>query len=214
MFSSCGGNANYAVSVFNNTYYSTADSGESGSCAYGETYEGHANIYAAIYNNLVVSNTGDGYVFIRRNERTFQDGAAAANIHHNGKYQLSAGGIGVAGYGDKATGGVFVAMFSTTVGLGSGDVTGNPNFVDDTRSIATWAVARGYSVSGTYSGRVTDAYAAIAVAPRTRIPDLITWCRAGFAPTNTAFRATGSGGVDIGAMAVVDAQVLHPMSLL
>ncbi len=203
MFCSALGGANFNVSVRNNTYYSTTDDVESGSCAYGETYLGHADMYDEIVNNLVVSNTGNGYVFIRRDLRTFQDGASAANIHHNGKYQLSNGTLGVNGYGDKATSGTFVDMFSTTTGLGSGDVTANPSFVDDTRGITTWAVTRGYSGGGSYNSVVTDAYAAIAVDPRTRIPDLISWCTAGFAPTNAAFQATGSGGVDIGAVAVV-----------
>jgi len=179
------------------------DSNEAGGCAYGETYEGHADMYDEVVNNLVVSNTGSGYVFIRRGNRSLSNGCSAANVHHNGKYQLSAGGLGVAGYGDFGTVGTFAAMFSPTTGLGASDVTANPQFVDDTRGITTWAVARGYSVSGTYNGRVTDAYAAIAAAPRTRIPDLITWCFAGFAPQNIAFHGTADDSGDIGAVPVV-----------
>jgi len=38
---------------------------------------------------------------------------------------------------------------------------------------------------------------------RTRIQALVSWIRAGFAPTNTLLNGTGSGGVDIGAVDVL-----------
>jgi hypothetical protein len=212
MFASAQGSSLANVLVTNNTYYSTADSEESGSCSYGETYAGHADMFDGIYNNLVVG-TGAGYVFIRRVNRTVSDGCSAVNIHHNGKYQLSNGSLGFPGYEDKGDTGTFAAMFSSGT-PGANDVTANPSFVDDTRGITTWAIARGYSVSGTYNGRVTDAYAAIYADPRNRIPDLVSWCRAGFAPTSTAFQGTGSGGVDIGAMTVVPTTANKPGNML
>ena len=43
-----------------------------------------------------------------------------------------------------------------------------------------------------------------------RIPDLISWVKAGYAPTNLALKGTGSGGLDIGAVPVVGVDTTAP----
>jgi hypothetical protein len=98
--------------------------------------------------------------------------------------------------------------FNGAAGRGQGDVHANPNFVDPTRTVKKWGqlfdenidtlqdMARfmcrinGYDYTGAPVEHDEDA----------TIEACWTYVRDGFAPTNTAYKGTGEGGVDIGAM--------------
>jgi hypothetical protein len=86
---------------------------------------------------------------------------------------------------------------NTTYGVNyaAHDFSANPNFLDATRTVATWDSSLG--------GPGTEAHALAQMLAGTAgyTPSaLVTWVRAGFAPTNNLFRASGQGGVDIGAI--------------
>lgn len=183
-------------SIAHNTWIADTASGESGAISYGETYAGHAGIIGAIKSNLVwAPSSGGGYVFQRRNTATTADGCSSGNITHNGKWNLSTGDYGV-GYDDTAGTGMF-----SSGSPGANDVTlsGDP-FVDRTRRLSTWAVARGYSVAGDYATQVADAYTALKTDPATRIPDLFTYVQDGWKVTAASLNGTAHDGGVIGAM--------------
>lgn len=87
----------------------------------------------------------------------------------------------------------------------------DPNFVDPTRTLATWNQNRG---SGTNSAADGIAYLlginGYNPASKTQsntpsangVTDLVTWVSAGYVPRNAALKGAGEGGVDIGAMPV------------
>lgn len=200
-FVSLGGNSSNSLTIEHNTWVASVDSGESGAISYGETYAGTANIIASIKSNLVWSPTGAGYVFQRRSERTAADGCAAANITHNGKYNLSAGNLSVNGYSDKGTNGSFVAMFSTGT-PGANDITADPKFADPNARMSTWAAARGYTSSSTYDTMINDAITALKVDPRNRVPDLIAYVSDGWRPTNDTYKNAGHDSVTTGALEI------------
>lgn len=89
----------------------------------------------------------------------------------------------------------------TTGTPGASDVIADPQLVDDTRSIATWSVYKGYASSGdTTAQKIDAALAAIFADPSLTRADLIPWVRGGFVPTNPVYQAAGHDGVDTGAV--------------
>lgn len=182
-FVSCLGNANMTLpAIDHNTFPATAATGESGAISYGESYAGRADMIGSIGSNLVWSpSAGGGYVFQRRSQATQQDGCSAANVRNNGKFNLSTGDYGV-GYDDTAGSGMY-----SSGSPGANDVVfGSDPFTDRTRRLSTYAVEfAGASSGDTYSNKCAAAYSYLAADPAVRIPHLIAWVRAGFAP-NTA----------------------------
>lgn len=65
-----------------------------------------------------------------------------------------------------------------------------------------WEFASAYTIRKAIVGGLTITDAALGLSGADYITALHTWVRAGFAPTNTALKGTGIGGVDIGAVAV------------
>lgn len=89
-------------------------------------------------------------------------------------------------------------MIPTTVGTpGAGDVNVDPMFVDTTRNFET-AGAQLWGADGSVAGTL----AALAVDQAVRIPMMLNWIKAGFAPTNSLLRGAGTSGGDIGAVSV------------
>lgn len=85
---------------------------------------------------------------------------------------------------------------------GSNDVNGqDPSFVDITRNFEGFATVYGQPRST--SSTITVLRADLA----NRIPELLAWVRAGFAPTNIALKAVAHDGGDIGAVSVIDTTV-------
>lgn len=104
LFLSLLGSATVAIAdISHNTFVVSANTGESGGVAYGETYQGYPGIIGTFVNNLVISTNGQGYGLIRRITNLVADGFAAANAHHNGMSGVDAGNVGVPGYSDTST---------------------------------------------------------------------------------------------------------------
>ena len=103
--------------------------------------------------------------------------------------------------------------FNGTAGRGLNDVYVNPQFVDSSRTVKKWGQLfdpaldtvqdigklmvrlNGYDFEGTPASPVEGA----------TVEACWEWVRAGFAPTNQALKGAGEGGVDIGAMDVLEA---------
>jgi hypothetical protein len=117
-----------------------------------------------------------------------QDIVSPANVAYNGRWGLKAGAAGN-GYHINESGTPDAA----------GAVSADPQFVDSTRNLGRWAYVRGYSASASPLQRVTDGLAALQADP-TRIANLISYVRAGFAPRNGAYHNTAHDGTDIGAI--------------
>lgn len=95
---------------------------------------------------------------------------------------------------------------------GGGDLAANPNFVDPSRSFITFAESKG--ATGTIVQKITylttellkingtASDGSVTTPPTWGISDISSYIIAGFTPTNQALKATGYGGVDIGAVAV------------
>lgn len=195
-FLSLLGSANVTFSRVNhNTYPATVASGESGGISYGETYAGHADIIGEIKSNLVWSpSSGGGYVFQRRSSSSVANGCPSGDVTHNGKWNLSTGDYG-AGYDDTAGTGMF-----SSGSPGTSDVTISADpFVDSTRRISTWAVARGYSAAGDYATRQADAYEALKTNTSTRIEDLFTYVKDGWKVDDATLNGTAHDAGVIGA---------------
>lgn len=93
----------------------------------------------------------------------------------------------------------------------------DPQFVDKTRRLATFAVLKGWAAEGQTEDEKVNAATAKLIAingynatTKTQsdtpsgasITELVSWVKAGFVPQNQALKGTGESGVDIGAMAV------------
>jgi hypothetical protein len=99
----------------------------------------------------------------------------------------------------------YVGAFSVTPGANDINLGASPSFVDSGRNIAKW----GQALHGT-DGTVAGALAALKT-DTSRIAELISYVQFGFTPTNPALKATGFGGVDIGAVAVVPKVTFSPI---
>ena len=136
-------------------------------------------------------------------------------------YQAStpvAGAITTAGVNNywhtTNTGSALYQGLSTVYGnvAGTGDLNVNPNFVDPTRNMLTWANRVNGMASPTYD-LVQNQWATYATpawnsawewGDGTSNPNsYYNWVRAGFAPTNTALKGAAPDGGDIGAVPVV-----------
>jgi hypothetical protein len=123
----------------------------------------------------------------------------AAGATHNASTGLSVGQEG-GGYNTYNTDGV----------PGTSDLFGtDPQWVDGTRNMGSWAVTRGYSVEGMGSAAsiraaYDDGWEAIK-NDLSRIADLYDWREAGFAPTNAALEDAGHDAETIGAVEMAPA---------
>lgn len=80
-------------------------------------------------------------------------------------------------------------------------------FVDTARNFGKFAVYKGWASSGdTYSQKVNAGRAQIKL-DTSLIAELLTWVKAGFAPTNASLHNTAHDGTDIGAVAYQSATV-------
>jgi hypothetical protein len=109
--------------------------------------------------------------------------------------------------------------FNGTAGRGASDVYANPNFVDPTRTVKTWAQQYDSGIVTIQDvGRLMVQfngydYSGIAVTPveGATVTNCLEWLRAGFAPTNSALVGAGEGGVTIGAVEYVSADETAPV---
>lgn len=97
-----------------------------------------------------------------------------------------------------------------TTGYGGNDLVDvDPEFFDDTRDFTSWAgifASAATSDAGMEDLTSINGYDSInrtqdpALITSNTVADMVSWIRAGFAPTNPLYEASGLGGVDIGAI--------------
>lgn len=115
---------------------------------------------------------------------------------YNAGWGLATGTDGK-GYNCELAGG---KGFSYAPGPNDVSLGGDP-FVDSSRNIATWAVARGQATAGdTYQAKVDAAYSYLKAAPAARVAELVAWVKAGWSVKDSALRDAGHDGATIGAL--------------
>lgn len=158
--------------------------GEYAAFYYGENYS-KVGIYAYVRSNIVAVPTGSSdhtFIFGEFGGSSQVDACYAANITNNGGYGLATG----TSYG-------YNAAFSTGT-PGANDVYQNPSFVDPTRNLPNWWLSLGNTTTGTVLGDIQAAAAALNANPSLVASSLLPWVRAGYAPTNSAFKAASYSG--------------------
>lgn len=167
----------------------------------GETNTTAAESVRIFRSNLCVgSGTGDKMVEFAAGAE--DDCVQAENVSHNGGYLLEDG----AAFTDDNANGKGYPLFTHTIPdtdpqlIGLNDVDDeDPDFVDDTRTILSWDI----SLGGT--GTLAEALDRMATNGASSVTDFIDYMKVGYAPQNTAYQATGFGGVDIGWVDVFEA---------
>lgn len=172
------GNANTSVTAYHNTCFA----GTQGA-AICEGYSGHAN-QVIFKSNLVWSITSGGYKLYAVSAPGVVDVAPAADITHNGGYNLGVGS-NLKGYN---------ALTFSAGSPGANDVDQNPLFVDYARNLRTWSAFKGGD------GTDTDAYARIKADPYNMLLDLFDYIQDGFITQQPLFENAGHDGVTIGAV--------------
>jgi len=171
------GNANVTLTVNHNTYFNNAaDSG----AAIAETYAGHSGMLASFRSNLAWSDTANESQFMQDSGTNDAAAGYVTNCGYNGiwnpratRYDVLAGTI--------------------TNDYTANDVSGDPDFVDETRDLASWDASLGGA------GTASAALARIAADPYL-IDDCVTWVKAGFVVRNSAYNGTAHDAGVIGAM--------------
>lgn len=175
------GNANCTINFTHNTYII----GSQG-VAVGETYVGHAGMLGSFKSNLAWDTSPRGYLlYDSGTDNNVPDLVASGSADYNCGYNYLTGS-NLKGYND---------LEFTSGNPGAHDKNVNPSFVDSTRNFAKWDLSLGGA------GTVAAALARIK-ADTSLIPGLISYVKAGFAPTNDALVGAGHDGKDIGAVTV------------
>lgn len=113
---------------------------------------------------------------------------------HNTAWRCYTGGV---------EGGAYNAPMSGAA-PGANDQNADPDFVDGTRNLCEWG--RSLGLTGTNAQIAADTVTAMSKLndsdfdTRFTLSALMTWVRAGYAPTNTALKDAGHDGVTIGAV--------------
>jgi hypothetical protein len=201
------GGANISLTIEHNTAV-----GNSQPVYTGDAYNPHAGFIASLRSNLFVSpDASQLWAITNRHDGGAPNNDVVTASGYNNLYGVRSGAFtGVynpnSGTYDYALGASDGTAYLTpqTSAPNVGDLSVDPQFVDSSRRLITWAVARGYATSGqTITEKETAAYTALQADPLNAIPDLITWVRAGYAPTNAALDGTAHDGGDIGAVEAV-----------
>jgi hypothetical protein len=123
---------------------------------------------------------------------TTKDLILAAGADYNWTFNLSAGD-NQRGYEDRlASNALWTAGDAVAAGVDVHQGTGDPQFYDSARNLASWTAARGYG--STY----TDGLTAIQADPA-RTADLINYIFEGFRPANASLRNAAHDGGIVGA---------------
>jgi hypothetical protein len=182
--------------IEHNTYCTTGNV-ETGGINFGEFAAGWAGMVSSFRSNLGFTPAGKtaGCHITRYSNYGVADLADPDYVDYNGGFGLMVGTDG-RGYDSIND----VALFSKAVG--ANDVNADPQFVDVTRNIKTWAAMKGSGAT------VADALALLRADPGLLYDledptTLIPWVRAGFAPTNAVYLGTAHDAGDIGAVGYV-----------
>ncbi len=188
---------NVAHTVEHNTYCSTG--GESGLISMSETQASIAGNVASCRANISWSSTvsTNNYAVFSQPSGPAPAIDAVTVAGYNGFwnpntgtcfYNSSTSQAGVVGYQN-------IKISPNTpypnATVGTGDVSGDPGFVDSTRDIGSWGTTRG--ADGTAAGALALLAANPALLGQSTT-GLLAWVRAGFRPTNTAFKAVSYPG--------------------
>ena len=180
-FSSLG-NANLSLKFNHNTYLV----GSQGA-AIQETYTGRTGMVQEFKSNIAWDTSARGYmIYDSGTDDVVVDCVSAAALDYNCTHNVLTGSNGV---------GMNGLQFSSGTPQAHG-VSADPDFVEPERNIAQWDLALGGA------GTVAAAMARLAVDPGL-VPTLVSYVKAGFAPTNDALQGTAHDGTDMGAVAVV-----------
>lgn len=184
------GNANATFSANHNTYFCNS-TGTSASIA--ETYTGHTGMLTSFQSNLAWSDTANEAEILNDSGTDDAVNDYITDLGYNGVWNGAATLYAMDVANDVAN------------DLTANDVSGDPQFVDETRDLASWdaSLGGGGTASESLARLVADPYL---------IDDLVTWVKAGFVPTNVAFDGTAHDGGDIGAMSYSPAGVISPIT--
>ncbi len=183
------GNANNTWTVNHNTYIGKLGA----TAAIAETYTGHAGMLTSFRSNLAWHPTSATAVILDDSGTDDAVNDYVTDLGYNGVWNGAATLYALDVANDVAN------------DLTANDVSGDPQFVDETRDLASWDASLGGA------GTDSAALARIAADPYL-IDDLVTWVKAGFVPTNSAFDGTAHDGGDIGAMSYAPAGVISPIT--
>jgi hypothetical protein len=186
--------------------HNTHHCGQQPAFSWGESHDLRAGQVTSFKSNLCWSTTQEANSYKIMDFGDLASGGvenvvSPTNADYNGSWNLHAENPSVyPGNTYTHAGRGYQANFSATPG--THDVDGiNPGFVDSTRNLGTWWLSKGNTTTGTYAGDAAAAVAYAAANPATRVADLLAWVKAGFAPTNAAYRGTAHDSGDIGAVA-------------
>lgn len=170
----------------------SAITGRQGMFDIAEAGNGTAGQVAALKSNLVYGSTaGQGYLAMRV-QGDVKDIITAAAADYNWRFNTTAGDNQL-GYEDRAAANtIWTAGDAVAAGVDTHGGTGDPQFVDKTRNIASWAVARGYGAD--YAAGLT----ALRADP-SRTKDLIDYVFEGFKVQNASMRNAAHDGGTVGA---------------
>lgn len=172
------GNVNTNVIAYHNTCFA----GTQGA-AIRESYSGHASM-VTFKSNLVWSITTGGYKLYAVGVPGVVDVAPAANITHNGGWNLDTGS-NLKNYN---------ALTFSAGSPGANDVAADPLFVDYARNLRTWAAFMGSAATD------TAAYALIKSDPYNMLLSLFDYIQDGFTTQQASYENAGHDGVTIGAV--------------
>jgi hypothetical protein len=188
--------------------------GETGVFNWGETWAGAVGGATSVKSNLAwrgASETVGGLLINRTNSGSVQDFALPANITHNACWQCA---TGTDGYGYNAT--VTTPTATAFTSAPAAPLNADPQLVDPTRNIKTWDAALGGP------GTIAHAFEEIrkrndpdaTYNPAYTITALYDWVRAGYAPTNPAYKGAAHDGGDIGAVEAIVAARKLPLLMI
>jgi hypothetical protein len=181
------GNANVTLAMNHNTGLV----GTQGLLAVGETYTGHAGMVTSYKSNIAYDTSARGYHILDSGVNdSVSDLITPANANYNNGYNVVAGS-NLKGYNN---------LEFSSGSPGANDLAVNPNFVDSSRDFAKWDQSLGGA--GTDSNAITELRkrGLSTWDSNYSIQNLITYVRAGFAPTNASLQNAGHDGVTIGAV--------------
>lgn len=183
------GASTVTLNIHNNT---TAMIPNFGAITVGETYAGFTGMITNLKDNIFWDSSARGW---KVNDSGTNDNISnlvtATNCNYNGGNTYLAG----------SNGNGYNALEFSSGTPGANDLNQSPAFVDSTRNLQKWGAAMGGA------GTIADTLAKIAAkndpsspSAAYTIPTMLSWVKAGYAPTNSAFATSGSTGGKIGAI--------------
>jgi hypothetical protein len=178
------GNGNVSIIFDHNTFFTGGQS-----AALGETYAGHKNMVRSFRSNIAWDNKPRGHMLADVGENdAVVDLVSGSAISNNAIFNVLSGSNGF---------GLNNLEFSNFPAQPSIDT--DPQFVDITRNISSWAISQGYEAS--VRGALQVLQQGIHDGSNTMtVKSLIEYIRAGFRPQSSVLLGAGHDGKTIGAV--------------